>query len=157
MAMTSENERQAALIKTTISNYVGTATIALIAGGVVLFTYVQQSFRPSYWFYVLMLVAIGALVLSFIFGGRGANTTAIELASDSWTKDTKTKAFNLQALLTLVGLIVLLVAAAVGTLASARPVMKDPCVTLLSHQLAMPHPDLKQLRKDLQTCETGRS
>jgi hypothetical protein len=152
-----DDERQAALIKTSISSYVGTATIALIAGGVVLFTYIQQNFRPSYWFYGLMLVATGALVMSFIFGGRGANATAIELASGEWTKDTKTKAFNLQALLTLVGLIVLIVAAAVGTLTSARPAAKDPCVMSLSRQLAKPHPDLKELRKELQACEIARS
>jgi hypothetical protein len=55
--MTTDDERQAALMKTSISNYVGTATLAMIAGGVALFTYIQQNFKASAGFYVLVAIA----------------------------------------------------------------------------------------------------
>jgi hypothetical protein len=154
--MTSDDERQAALMKTSISNYVGTATLALIAGGVALFTYIQQNFKASAGFYVLVAIAVVTLVSSFIFGGKGANTTTEELARGTWTKDTKIREFNWQAILTLAGLISLIAATAVGT-ATHQPSKKDPCVMLLSHQLANPYPNLKQLRKELTLCEAARS
>ena len=154
---TSDNERQGALIKASISSYVGTATLAVLAGGVALFTYIQQNFQVSASFYSLMALAAIVLVGSFIAGGKGANTTAGQVAAGTWTKDTKTRAFNWQALLTLAGMIILIIATAVGT-SSHRPTKtKDPCVTLLSHQLAKPHPNIGRLRKELSICEFGRS
>src|SRR6266699_509715 len=80
MSQTTEDERQAALMKTSISSYVGTATLAVLAGGVALFTYIQQNFKASAIFYVLVAVTLATLVLSFILGGRGTNTTAETLA-----------------------------------------------------------------------------
>jgi uncharacterized membrane protein len=156
--MTDENERQAAALKASISSYVGTATLAVLAGGVALFTYVQQNFNVSDLFYTFTIVAAIALVASFIAGGKGANSTAEQLAAGTWTKNTKTRAFNWQALLTLAGTVALVVATAVGT-SSHRPTAakKDPCVALLSHELAKPHPNLWQLRQELALCEATRS
>jgi len=156
MSQTTEDERHAALMKTSISSYVGTATLAVLAGGVALFTYIQQNFKASAIFYVLVAVTLATLVLSFILGGRGTNTTAETLARGNWTKDTKIPDFNLQALLTLLGMVLLIAATVVGT-ATHRPPDKDPCVALLSHQLAMSHPNLKQLRQELALCEAARS
>jgi hypothetical protein len=110
--VTDDNSRQAAALKVSISSYVGTATLALIAGGVALYTYVQQNFSPSIGFYLPMLLAVVALVISFVLGGKGANSTATELAKGTWTKDTKTKSFNWQAILVLIGLCLMLIAAA---------------------------------------------
>jgi hypothetical protein len=155
--MTDENERQAALIKTSISSYVGTATLAVLAGAVALFTYIQQSLKPSIVFYFLILIAVIALIVSFILGGKGANATAKSLADGTWTKDSKTSAFNWQAVLTLVGVVFLIAATAVGTIPSIHPATKDPCVALLSRELAKPRPDLRQLKKELNICEIGRS
>ena len=149
--MTDENERQAAALKASLSTYVNSATLAVLAGGVALFTYVQQNFQGLAFFYALTVIAFILLIASFIAGGRGANTVAEQLAAGTWTKDKKARAFNWQANLTLLGTLVLIVATAVGT-SSHRPT-KDPCVTLLSHELAAPQPNLGHLRKDLALCE----
>lgn len=153
---TTENQRQAAVLKASISSYVGTATLAVLAGGVALFTYVQQNFNGSVAFYVFIIAAAVFLVASFIAGGKGANTTAEQLAAGTWTQHTKTKSFNWQAGLTLVGTVCLIVATAVGT-SSHRTTPKDPCVALLSQQLAKPHPNIVQLRKELTLCEAHSS
>jgi hypothetical protein len=158
LTVTNENERQAAVLKAGISNYVGTATLAVLAGGVALFTYVQQNFEVSGFFYGFTATAAALLIASFVAGGKGANTTADNLAKGTWNAGTNTPAFNIQAILTLLGTVALIVATAVGT-SSHRPTTtrKDPCVALLSHQLARPHPNLKQLRKELALCEAVRS
>lgn len=150
--MANEDERQAALIKTNISTYVGTATLAVIAGSVALFTYIQQNFSLSAFFYVFMAISVFASILSFIMGGRGANETAKTLAAGTWNKDTKTAAFNRQAILTLIGIIFLTIATVIGTTSPVRSMAKDPCIGLLSHELAKQHPDLGRLRIDLGTC-----
>lgn len=157
VAATNENERQAAVLKAGISNYVGTATLAVLAGAVALFTYVQQNFEVSAVFYGFTAAAAVLLIASFVAGGKGASATADNLAKGTW-KGQKTPAFNVQAILTLLGTVALVVATAVGT-SSHRPTTtrKDPCVALLSRELAKPHPHLNQLRKELALCEAVRS
>lgn len=154
--MTDDNGLQAASIKVNISNYVGTAALAVLAGAVALFTYVKQNLSPGGAFSILVLLSVIALVVAIIAGGRGANSTAEKVAQGTWDQNTKTDAFNLQAILTLLGLILVLVAAAVGTTAPAAA-KTDACVTLVSSQLAKPHPHLTQLRQDLAVCEAAKS
>jgi hypothetical protein len=152
--VTDDNQRQSATLKVSISNYVGTATLALIAGAVALFTFIQQNYNLPWFFYLFMLLALATLVASFISGGLGADSTVKAVASGDWSK--KTPAFNIQAILTLFGLIFILVAAGLG-LTSSHVVIKDPCVKLLSTQLAMPNPDIPKLRRELAVCEATRS
>jgi hypothetical protein len=154
---TNENERQAAALKAGISSYVGTATLAMLAGGVALFTYVQQNFNVSGVFYGFTAAAGVLLIASFVAGGKGANTTASELAKGTWKKGTNTPAFNVQAILTLLGTVALVVATVVGTSSHRLTTPQDPCVALLLQELAMPNPDLEQLRKELALCEAARS
>lgn len=153
---TNENERQAAILKVGISNYVGTATLAVLAGGVALFTYIQQNFKVSGVFYGFTAAAAVLLIASFFVGGRGAAKTANELAKGTWRASTKITAFNWQAILTLAGTLALIIATAVGT-GSHQTTTQDPCVKLLSGQLARPHPNLCQLRQELAICEAVRS
>ncbi len=153
---TSENERQAAILKVGISNYVGTATLAVLAGGVALFTYIQQNFKVSGVFYGFTAAAAVLLIASFFVGGRGAAKTANELAKGTWKTNTKINAFNWQAIFTLVGTLALIMATAVGT-SSHKTTTQDPCAKLLSRQLARPHPNLCQLRQELAICEAVRS
>jgi hypothetical protein len=154
---TDDNGRQAAAIKVSISNYVGTAALAMLAGAVALFTYIQQNFNPSVLFYVLILLSVIALVAGIVAGGKGADSTADEVAKGTWNQDTTTPAYNVQSILTLAGLVLVLAAAGVGTTLSAPPAKPDACVTLLSTQLAAPHPCLTQLRQELAVCEAAKS
>lgn len=77
--MTNENQRQAAVVKVGISNYVGTATLAVLAGGVALFTYFQQNFNVSDLFYAFTAGAAVLLVVSLYLGGQGASSLADNL------------------------------------------------------------------------------
>jgi hypothetical protein len=162
--VTNNDERQAAVIKVGISNYVGTATLAVLAGGVALFTYIQQNFKSSGVFYGFTAAAAFLLITSFVVGGKGAAEMANELAEGRWKKDTeiiaffnwKIMAFDWQAILTLLGTLALIIATVVGT-SSHQTTKQDPCAALLSHQLTKPHPDLWQLRQQLALCEAVRT
>jgi hypothetical protein len=103
-----------------------------------------------------MILAVCCIVLSFILGGRGADSTAKSLADSKWSKDTSSKAFNGQAYLTLFAL-GLIVAGSIVGVRDSRATHEDPCVRLLTAQLARPHPDLALLKGLLATCEAARS
>ena len=106
--------------------------------------------------YGLTVAAAVLLVASLFLGGKGASSMADKLAKGTW-KGERTGAFNWQAILALAGTVALLVATAVGTSSHrTTTTTKDPCVALLSRELAMPHPDLKQLRNELTLCEAVR-
>lgn len=152
--MTTQDERQAAALKTSISSYVGTATLAVIGGGVALFTYIQQNFVPGGLFYLCIALGALLLVVSFILGGRGADATARALATGAWSTETSKSEFNGQAVFTLLGLIFVLGAAVLGATAPPR-VVKDPCVGLLSSDLSKSRPHLDQLRQDLAVCKSS--
>src|SRR5690242_17146858 len=95
-----ENQIQAAVVKVGISNYVGTAALAVLAGAVALFTFIKQNYDPSVAFYVAFALAVLALVIGIFLGGQGANATAYYLAEGTW-KNTPLAEFNWQAILTL--------------------------------------------------------
>ena len=152
IAAMKEHEIQAAAIKVGISNYVGTAALAVLAGAVALFTFFKQNYDPSIVFYVAFVVAVAALVASIFLGGRGANATAYYLADGTWTKDTRMADFDLQATLTLIGLILTVASAVLGTTSSPHRVI-DPCVSVLSADLSRSNPDVGQMRQDLTTCQ----
>ena len=153
----SDDQRQAASLKVGITTYVGSATLALIGGAAALFTYVQQNFVASIGFYFLMSLSVLVLVASFVLGGKGANATVAKLAEGSWTAATKISEFNSQAILTLIGLVLILVAIVFGTLSPLRQAQKDPCNTMMVTQLSSPHVDVTQLSRDVAACESDRS
>ena len=154
--MTTEDQRQAAAIKVSISNYVGTATLALLAGAAALYTYVEQNFDNSWLFDLLMIAAVIALVASFILGGKGADSTASKLAKGAWNESTRTPDFNSQAVLTLLGLVLLLTATGFGV-QQPHVSTQDPCLRSFSKGIMMRKPNLEQLGGDLYSCEEGRS
>jgi len=124
--MTNENERQAATMKVGISTYVATATLALLAGTLGIFGYVKQNFQSGGVFQGLVVTAIAILVLSIILGGRGANQTAEMVASGSWVSGTSNGNFNGQAISTVVGLLLVIVAAFVGINSKPVTTMSPP-------------------------------
>jgi hypothetical protein len=161
--MTNDDQRQAAVLKVGTSNYVGTATLAVLAGGVALFTYIQQNFKAFGVVYGFTAAAAFLLIASFVVGGKGASEMANNLAKGEWGEDTKIKvlnlefkAFNWQAILTLLGTLALIIGTVVGT-SSHQTTKQDPCAALLSHQLTSPHPNLCQLRQQLALCEAVRT
>lgn len=109
-----EGKRQAASMKVGISNYVGGAALAVIGGAAALYTYISQTFDPCWLFNALMLAGLASLVLSIVLGGIGADEATAAVAADDWTMNSSGNSFNLQAVFTLLGLILVIVATLVG-------------------------------------------
>ncbi|HEX5762165.1 MAG TPA: hypothetical protein VFY04_03480 [Solirubrobacterales bacterium] len=114
MGEPSANQLQAASMHVAISNYVGSATLAVLAGATALFTYLSQAFSVGAAFYLLMAGGALLLVISLFAGGRGAQETARLVNSGRWGADPKVDAFSWQAALAIAGLVVVLAGAAVG-------------------------------------------
>lgn len=133
--MPNDSKNQAASIKVGISNYVGSAALAVIAGGAALYTYISQTFEPPTCFDVVMVIAVVLLVVAIVFGGLGADNSANAVAADNWSKDSAGQWFNLQAVLTVVGLVLVLVAAAIGANSQRREGAVEERVTRLERQV----------------------
>lgn len=114
-----ESVRQVATMKVGISTYVATAALAVMAGTLVIFTFVAASFREPWLFHVLVFLGLMLLVLSVYIGGRESGRVTDQIAADDWDpQDTKQGMlggrFSQQASLTLLGLVVVTVAAITG-------------------------------------------
>lgn len=72
-----EDRREAATIYTSISTYVATATLALVAGAVVLLTYFAGQYHGLFFFFVSVGLAMSVLGASLFFGGRGLNSALL--------------------------------------------------------------------------------
>src|SRR4029077_12385022 len=126
-----ENQRAAASMKVGISNYVGSAALAVLAVAAGLFTYISQMFQPPFSFYLLMVLAAGCLVFSLILGGGGADEVTGKVAPGTWSNQS-TSQFNLQSIMTLLGLVLLLAATAVGATARTQASVSQQQLTTLS-------------------------
>jgi hypothetical protein len=109
----NDSERQAAAIKASISTYVATAALAVLAGALALFTWISQTFVPPWTFYGCMAVAVVFLVIAIFVGGLGQDWLVNEVAHDRWNNP-PTWQFNWQSGLTLVALCFVTAATAIG-------------------------------------------
>jgi hypothetical protein len=110
----TDDERVAVGLKVGISNYVATAALAVLAGALALYTYIAQNFSPSWFFYASMGAGALCLVTSIFAGGIGADFSVAEAAGGRWANPV-VGAFNWQAGLTLLALLLIVGATAVGT------------------------------------------
>jgi len=116
----SNGKLQAASMKIGTSNYVASAALAVIGGAAALYTYISQTFDPSGVFEALMLIGLALLVISIVAGGLGADDATQAVATESWTTSTSGGKFNTQALLTLLGLVLVIIATLVGASSDRR-------------------------------------
>ena len=135
----SDDQRQAAAIKATISTYVATAALAILAGTVALFTYISQTFAPPWTFYLFMLLTAVTLVAAIVIGGDGQDLLVARVAKGTWTNESVWQ-FNAQAVLTLVALVFVIAGTAVGTTAGTSSGTAPDCVAYLS--------EVRQLARD---------
>jgi hypothetical protein len=120
-----EDARQAASIRVGISNYVGTASLAVLAGVVAVFTYYQQNYRPMVAFYVFVAGSGVAVIASLIVGGRGAASVARAVAKGTYARAGDAKAagaseFDLQSILSLLAVVLAAVGVVCGGLSHHR-------------------------------------
>ena len=142
----NEDQRLAAGLKVGISNHVASAALAVLGGGLGLFTYISQSFAPPSSFYALMGAAAAMLVASIWAGGDGAARTVSAIAGGSWS-DKSLPQFNWQALLTLLALIVLIVATAIGVSSAKVSAGTDRRVERVEKQLTTLSSTVTDLRR----------
>jgi hypothetical protein len=109
-----EDVRQSANISVAISNYVATAALGVLAGSVVLFTYVSGAFALEAGFYLLIGAGVVSLVASIFVGGRGSAAVAKAVGRAEYHPNKKSQLYNWQAILTLLGLVLVLISAVAG-------------------------------------------
>ena len=119
MAATDEDRRQAATIYTSISTYVATAALGVLAGAIALLTYFSQQYHNLEASYVAIAVAVAVLVASLVAGGYGVNKVAKEGATGSWGIQARNGAFNTQAICALVGTLLVV-------LSGIPPILRSP-------------------------------
>ena len=96
---TPDDERAAASIYTSLSSYVITASLGVIAAQAALATFVLDKRDHLLWFYIWMISGLVASVLSIVLGGRGIADIASDGFDGEWTLKPKGgDLFNYQAI-----------------------------------------------------------
>ena len=128
---TPDDERAAASIYTSLSSYVITASLGVIAAQAALATFVLDKRDHLLWFYICMVSGLIASVVSIVLGGRGIADIASEGFDGEWTLKPKGgDLFNYQAIFCLLGMALLLC-----SLFSGTPKVKSSPVTQGIQQL----------------------
>jgi hypothetical protein len=113
---TPDDERAAASIYTSLSSYVITASLGVIAAQAALATFVLDKRDHLLWFYIWMVAGLIASVVSIVLGGRGIADIASEGFDGEWTLKPKGgDLFNYQAIFCLLGMALLLCSLFSGT------------------------------------------
>jgi hypothetical protein len=108
MAGQPEDQRNAATIYTSLSSYVMTASLGVIAAQAALATFVLDKRDHLTGFYLYMIAGLAASVVSIVFGGRGIAAIASGGFEGTWSLKPKGDSFNKQAIFCLFGMILLL-------------------------------------------------
>jgi|SRR5690349_23075727 len=130
------NRLQAASMQSSISSYVATAALAVLAGAVALFTYASQTFRLHRGFYWLMGAGLVFLVASLVFGGAGSAIVAKKVNDGTWNSSTKVSEYNSQAWFSLIGLLLILVGTGVGLASPPQSSDTDTRIHRLSREVS---------------------
>lgn len=110
-----EDQRSAANIYASLSSYVITASLGVIAAQAALATFVIDKRDHLTWFYTWMILGLLASVVSIVLGGKGVAGIASAGFAGTWTLKPKHDFFNYQALFCLVGMAFLLFSVFSGT------------------------------------------
>jgi hypothetical protein len=128
---TPDDERAAASIYTSLSSYVITASLGVIAAQAALATFVLDKRDHLLWFYIWMVSGLIASVVSIVLGGRGIADIASDGFDGEWTLKPKGgDLFNYQAIFCLLGMALLL-----SSLFSGSTKVETPPVTQEIQQL----------------------
>jgi len=110
-----DDQRSAANIYTSLSSYVITASLGVIAAQAALATFVLDKRDHLVWFYTWMILGLITSVVSIVLGGRGIAAIASAGFAGSWTLKPKRDYFNYQGLFCLLGMALLLLSLFSGT------------------------------------------
>jgi uncharacterized coiled-coil protein SlyX len=108
MPGTLDDQRNAATIYASLSSYVMTASLGVIAAQAAIATFVLDKRDHLGWFLVCMIVGIVASVVSIVFGGKGIAAIAAGGLDGTWSLKPDGDSFNKQAIACLLGMFLLL-------------------------------------------------
>jgi hypothetical protein len=114
MAGQPEDQRNAATIYTSLSSYVMTASLGVIAAQAAVATFVLDKRDHLTSFYICMIAGILASVVSVVFGGKGIAAIASSGFDGTWSIKPNGDPFNRQAFFCLLGMVLLLVSVFTG-------------------------------------------
>ena len=153
MSATPEDQRNAANMFASLSSYVITASLAIIAAEVALAAFVLDKREHLIWFGTLLVVGLLLNVLSVAYGGRGVSAIAESGFKGIWTLKPTGDYFNVQAILCLAGMFCFLGSVFCGDNKSDVP-KENPEVQRLQtsvDQLASENKELESRYSDIQT------
>jgi hypothetical protein len=132
-----EDVRQSGTTSVAISNYVATAALGVLAGAVVLFTYVSGTFAVGSLFYWLIGAGVLILVASIFLGGRGSDAVAKAIGRKEYNPNKNSELYNWQAILTLIGLLLVVASAVAGVTVSRLHSDLDARIGTLEKEVAI--------------------
>jgi hypothetical protein len=121
----AEDQRSAANICASLSSYVMTASLGVIAAQAVLATFVLDKRDHLTWFYVWGILGLVSSVVSVVLGGKGIGGIASSGFHGSWTLHPKHNYFDLQSKLCLIGMGLLICSLFCGTTKLENPKLEQ--------------------------------
>jgi hypothetical protein len=107
----NEDNRAASSLMTNLSGFIITANLSMLAIQGASYVFVAGgSNQTSLLYSLLSIFAFLCFVFSIIIGGKGITETATAISDSSWAISTATNKFNLQAILSFVGVLLFLIA-----------------------------------------------
>jgi hypothetical protein len=128
-----EDRRAASSLIVSLSTYVTTASLAILAVEAAIATFVLDQRTELTFFYVLAGLGAFFLVLSVYLGGRGIDELSVAGHKGRWEVRTKSGLFGWQSSLALAGLVFVLASAFTGEAKEQTP---DPLVSNLEQRVA---------------------
>lgn len=114
MSTSVDDARTASGLVTSLSSYVITAALAVLGAQAVVATFVIDRRKDLTAFYGVSAAGTAALILSIVVGGLGIYEIALAGASGNWKVTTRHGKFNVQAILALVGSVLVVISAFLG-------------------------------------------
>ena len=143
MPGTDEDKRAAVNIETSLSSYLMTAALAVIGAEAAVLTFVLDKREKLGSFYFVSGLGFLLLVASIYHGGRGIMEVYKNGFAGKWGVQTSKRDFNRQAILSLLG-VILVFASVVVAMCIATPKPQKPSLAATCDSLKMGLPELKE-------------
>jgi len=121
MPGTIDDRRAASNITASLSSYLITVALGVIAAEVVIVTFVFDKRENLFWFVLFSGLGLAASTLSIYFGGKGIGQLIRRGFDGDWIFRTDGGQFNAQAILALAGLLLVAVSVFCGSPKAEKP------------------------------------
>jgi hypothetical protein len=146
MAGTIDDRRTAANITSSLSSYLITAALGVIAAQTVIVTFILDKREHLLWFYVISVMALVAAIESIYFGGKGIWQLTRRGYEGDWIIRPSGARFNTQAALVLASAFFVFLSVFCGSPKPEKPSVPP--------ELAVQANQLRELQKNIGELET---